>query len=488
MTWEALQQGDVTSVVGGRAQVGPSAFQNIAPATGAVIGTVGGADGGQVTEAVTVAQEAQEAWRARSPEDRAAVLEALADQIEQHADVLAAWESRDTGKPMALARSVDIPRAVHNFRFFAGAVRHDATECHITGGQALNYTLRRPLGVVALITPWNLPLYLLSWKAAPALAMGNAVVAKPSEMTPTTASALAWLAQAAGVPDGVFNVVQGLGPEAGGALVGDSRVRGVSFTGGTTTGRRIAAAAAAEGLKKVSLELGGKNPSIVFADCDFESTLEGVIRAALINQGQICLCGSRVLVERSLMPRFVDALESRFRTKRIGDPADPATELGALISAAHRDKVEGYIALAQEAGGRVVCGGRRPALTEALRGGFFLEPTLITDLAPGSRAACEEIFGPVLTVHPFDTDAEALTLANATPYGLAASVWTQDLDRAHALGRDLDAGMVWVNTWMLRDSRVPFGGMKDSGVGREGGIYSMDFFSEARNVCIAWRS
>lgn len=487
MSWDALHEGQVTSVVGGQAQVGTQAFDNVAPATGQVTGTVGGADASQVAAAVAAADAAQDAWRAVPAETRADMLDALADRLEAHADVLAGWESRDTGKPVTLARTVDIPRAVHNFRFFAGAVRHDATGCHITRGQALNYTLRRPLGVVALITPWNLPLYLLSWKAAPALALGNTVVAKPSELTPTTASALAWLAQEAGLPAGVFNVVQGLGPEAGAALVEDPRVRGVSFTGGTATGRRIAQSAA-PGLKKVSLELGGKNPSIVFADCDVEAALSGVVRAALSNQGQVCLCGSRVLVERSLLPRFVEGLEARFRALRVGDPSDPATEFGALISAPHRRKVEGYIALAGDEGGQVVCGGGRPTVPEALAGGFYIEPTLITGLAPDARTATEEIFGPVLTVHPFDTDAEALAYANATPYGLAASVWTQDLDRAHAMGRDLDAGMVWVNTWMLRDLRVPFGGLKDSGLGREGGTYSLDFFSEARNVCIAWRS
>jgi aminomuconate-semialdehyde/2-hydroxymuconate-6-semialdehyde dehydrogenase len=421
-------------------------------------------------------------WGSTSYEERADLLEAVADAIEARLDDFALLESLDTGKPVSLARSVDIPRAVANFRFFAGAVRHQSTDCHSMKG-ALNYTLRRPVGTFGLITPWNLPLYLLSWKTAPALGMGNAVVAKPSELTPLTASALAEVMHEVGLPAGAFNLVHGVGAEVGQAIVEHPDIAGISFTGGTETGKRVGASAAPL-FKKLSLELGGKNPSIVFADCDFEATVDGVVRAAFANQGQVCLCGSRVLVERDLYDRFVDAFVERVKGLRPGDPQDEATNFGALISQAHRDKIESYAELARAEGGQVLCGGQRPELGGDLAAGAFFEPTVVGGLEPDSRCATEEIFGPVVTLHSFETEAEALAIANGVRYGLASSVWTTDLSRAHRVAERIESGMVWVNTWLLRDLRVPFGGMKESGVGREGGRHSLEFFSESRNICI----
>jgi len=347
----------------------------------------------------------------------------------------------------------------------------------------LNYTIRKPVGVVGLITPWNLPLYLLSWKTAPALAMGNTIVAKPSEVTPSTASALAEIISEAGVPDGVFNLIHGYGHETGQALVEHPDVRAISFTGGTSTGSQVAQTAAGA-FKKLSLELGGKNSTIVFADADREKALNGALRAAFTNQGQVCLCGSRILVERSIYREFADELGRRAAQMKVGDPSAPTTQIGSLVSAAHRDKVEGYISLAKEEGGTILAGGKRPTLEGPLANGAFLEPTVVDGLSPTCRTSTEEIFGPVVTLHPFDSEDEAVSTANGVRYGLSASVWTQDLNRAHRVAANLDTGMVWVNTWLLRDLRVPFGGVKDSGVGREGGKWSLSFFSEVKNICI----
>lgn len=458
-------------------------FANRDPATGATLGEVarGGAD--DVDRAVAAARAALDgAWGQTSAEARAACLDRAAALLEARIDEAARLESEDSGKPVALARRMDIPRAVANLRFFAEAARQLVSGSTMMA-DALNYTVRKPLGVVALITPWNLPLYLLTWKAAPALAMGNAVVAKPSELTPRTASLLAEILTEAGVADGAFNVVHGYGPEVGEPLCAHPDVRGVSFTGGTATGARVAAVAA-PGFKKLSLELGGKNATLVFQDADLDAAVEGAARAAFTNQGQVCLCGSRILVEAAIFDRFVDALARRVAALTVGDPRDAATDLGALISLAHRDKVEAYVELARGDGGVVLTGGRRPPLPAPFDAGAFYEPTLISALGPTCRSATEEIFGPVATVHPFGDEAEAVALANGVRYGLSASVWTRDLARAHRVAHRLQAGMVWVNTWLHRDLRVPFGGVKDSGVGREGGAWSIDFFSEAVNVCI----
>ncbi len=458
-------------------------LEDLDPARDIELARIPRSNSSDVEAAVRAAEAARRgSWGKSSNAERADLLDAVAGTIESRLEEFAHLESLDTGKPISLARSVDIPRAVANFRFFAGAVRHQSTDCH-SMQSALNYTLRKPVGTFGLITPWNLPLYLLSWKTAPALAMGNCVVAKPSELTPLTASALAEIFAEIDAPAGCFNLVHGLGAEVGQSIVEHPQIAGISFTGGTSTGKQVAATAAPM-FKKLSLELGGKNPTIVFADCDFDETIEGVTRASFANQGQVCLCGSRLLIERSIYDRFVSAFVERVGALHPGDPQDDKTNFGALISTGHRDKVEGYAQLAIEEGGEVLLGGKRPELTGDLAAGAFYSPTVIAGLSPDSRCATEEIFGPIVTLHPFDTEAEAIEIANGVRYGLAASVWTKDLKRAHRVSSEVESGMVWVNTWLLRDLRVPFGGMKDSGVGREGGRHSLEFFSESRNICI----
>ena len=452
------------------------------PATGEIIATMPRSGKTDVDAAVAAARRAQPAWGATPLRERCAILAKAADLIESRLMDLARLESMDTGKAIRLSSTLDIPRAVSNFRFFSEFAAEEATERHAMEGHD-NYTVRSPVGVVGLITPWNLPLYLLSWKVAPALAMGNAVVAKPSELTPLSADSLGHILKEAGLPDGVFNVVHGYGGEAGQALVEHPEVRAISFTGGTASGRKVAAAAAPH-LKKLSLELGGKNPTIVFADCDLEATVEGVARSAFLNTGQICLCGSRILVEGGIEAEFTKRLVARAKAMKVGDPLDPTTEQGSLVSPEHRAKVESYLQIAKEEGGRILCGGRRPELTGKEAGGAFLEPTVIVGLGQTSRCVQEEIFGPVITVQPFADEAEAVALANGVKYGLAASVWSRDLVKAQRVAEALESGMVWVNCWLVRDLRVPFGGMKESGVGREGGRHSLDFFSEPRNICV----
>lgn len=457
-------------------------LEDVEPAMGRVFATLPRSRREDVDAAVAAAGAAFPAWARSTVNERAELLETVAALVEKRLSEFAEAESRDAGKPIALARSLDIPRAIHNLRHFAGEVRLRHEESFPMTG-ALNLVQRSPVGVCGLVTPWNLPLYLLTWKLGPCLAMGNVAVAKPSELTPWTATLLAEVFKEAGAPHGIFNLVHGLGPEVGQAIVEHEGVKAISFTGGTASGRLVAATAAPR-FKKLSLELGGKNPTLVFADCDLEATAKGVARAAFENTGQICLCGSRILVERGIHQEFLAELLIQAKAWMPGDPADPSTKVGALISAAHREKVEGYLRLAVEEGGTVLLGGARPSLGGELSGGYFLEPVLIAGLPPTCRTATEEIFGPVATIHPFDTEEEALAIANGVRYGLAASVWTRDLARAHRVARRLESGLVWINTWLLRDLRVPFGGVKESGVGREGGRWSLEFFSEAKTITI----
>ncbi|HSC48365.1 MAG TPA: aldehyde dehydrogenase [Gammaproteobacteria bacterium] len=460
-------------------------LDNSEPATGQVYSRIPASNADDVAAAVTAAERAYPTWSGLPASDRSQWLLRLAAHVERDLEKLVRAESLDSGKPVGLARSLDIPRAVSNLRFFAAAASQFASESHAMESGAINYTLRSPLGVVGCISPWNLPLYLFTWKIAPALAAGNCVVAKPSEITPMTAYLFGELCQEAGLPPGVLNIVHGLGPQAGTALVEHPGVKAVSFTGGTKTGADIAARAAPK-FKKLSLELGGKNPTLVFADCDWDAALAGALRSAFSNQGEICLCGSRIYVERGIYTRFRDEFTARAKALKLGDPMEETTEQGALASAAHMQKVLGYIDLARQEGGTILCGGDRVKLSGRCAGGWFVEPTVIEGLDSTCRVNQEEIFGPVATLIPFDDEEEAVAQANGTPYGLAASLWSQDLSRCHRLAAQLEAGLIWVNCWLLRDLRVPMGGMKQSGLGREGGFEAMRFFTEARNVCIKY--
>lgn len=460
-------------------------LDNVNPATGQVYSLIPDSDAADVAQAVAAAQQAFPDWAAAPAETRFRILNRIADLIEADLENFALAESNDSGKPISVARSVDIPRAVSNFRFFATAAMQFASEAHPMPGQAVNYTLRQPLGTVGCISPWNLPLYLFTWKIAPALASGNCVVGKPSELTPMTAFLLAKVCIEAELPAGVLNIVHGLGPSAGQAIVEHPSVKAISFTGGTATGRHIAATAAPM-FKKLSLELGGKNPSIVFADCDFEQAVSTAVRSAFSNNGQICLCGSRLYVQRPIYERFRDELVRRVSALRVGDPLVSESDLGALVSRSHWEKVQAYLRLAREEGGRVLCGGEPFQPEGRCSDGFFLAPSIIEGLGAQCRTNQEEIFGPVVTIQPFDTEEEALGYANGTEYGLAANVWTQDLSRAHRVAERLQMGIVWINCWMLRDLRTPFGGVKNSGIGREGGWEALRFFTEPKNVCVKY--
>lgn len=460
-------------------------LEDIAPATGRVHARVASGDAADVERAVAAARAAFPAWAATPAAERSRILLRIADRIERELERFVTAESIDAGKPVALARRLDIPRAVANLRYFATAILHTDSPSYQTDQRALDYVIRVPRGVAGLISPWNLPLYLFTWKIAPAIATGNTVVAKPSELTPLTASLLATLSAEEGLPPGVLNVVHGLGGRAGAAIVGHPDVPAISFTGGTVTGREVARTAAPM-FKRLSLELGGKNATIVAEDADLSTMLPGIVQASFENQGQVCLCGSRVLVHERLYDRFVADFTSAVAALRQGDPLDDTTQQGALISDAHRTKVEGYIALARELGGEVVTGGGRPTdLPERVGGGYFVEPTVITGLPIDCRVNTEEIFGPVVTITPYRDDAEAIAMANATTYGLAASIWTRDLQRAHRMAAAVDVGTVWIDTWLLRDLRVPFGGSRASGVGREGGEEALHFFTESRTVVVA---
>ncbi len=458
-------------------------LENLNPALGEAYSLVPDSNEADVNEAIEAAEKAFPAWSAMAVSKRSQFLRKIAQKIEQNLDALAMAESIDSGKPISVAKSVDIPRSQSNFEFFADAITQFHGETFKTDTQAFNYVTYSPLGVVACISPWNLPLYLFSWKIAPALAAGNCVVAKPSELTPMTAFHLSEIAIEVGLPKGVLNILHGTGPNVGSPLVSHPKVKAVSFTGSTVTGKNIAQSTAGS-FKKLSLEMGGKNANIIFSDCDFEKALVTTVRSSFSNQGQICLCGSRIFVERSIYEKFKVALVERTLKLKQGDPLKIETEQGALVSAGHRDKVLSYIDLAKKEGGKILCGGEVNSLEGAHAKGYYVKPTLIEGLGSNSRVNQEEVFGPVATLIPFDTEDEMIQMANSTKYGLAASVWTQDIAKGHRVAQRLETGIVWVNTWMLRDLRTPFGGVKESGVGREGGKHALEFMSEIKNICV----
>ena len=458
-------------------------IDNISPRDGKVFSTIPDSHSEDVELAVAAAQIAFPLWKTTPAEDRCKILTRIADLIAERHDVLSYAESLDNGKPIALAGHVDIPRAESNMRFFASGAQHFASESHVMENGVVNYTYRKPLGVVGCISPWNLPLYLFTWKIAPALAAGNCVVAKPSELTPYTAFLFAQICIDAGLPKGVLNILHGTGPNVGEAIVNNNNIKAISFTGGTATGKRIASILAPQ-FKKMSLELGGKNATLVFDDVDVEKTASNVMRAAFANQGQICLCGSRIFVQRSIYDAFKNALVAKVSKMVVSDPLDPQSKFGALVSESHLNKVLSYIQLAKEEGGKILCGGLSPEMPDDLKGGYYLQPTLIEGLDPHCRTNQEEIFGPVATIIPFDTEDEAIEWANCTPYGLAASIWTQNVGRAHRVAQNLETGISWVNTWLMRDLRTPFGGVKQSGLGREGGWEAFRFFTDPQNICI----
>jgi aminomuconate-semialdehyde/2-hydroxymuconate-6-semialdehyde dehydrogenase len=458
-------------------------LDNYEPASGEVYSFIPNSDTVDVQNAVKSAQNAFQNW-SQDLSLRVKILNKIADLIEENLELLAQAESKDNGKPLTLAKNVDIPRSALNFRFYATALTHWSSESHLTNKpSAINYTVHHPIGVAACISPWNLPLYLFTWKIAPALAAGNCVVAKPSEITPMTAYLLSKICIEAGLPKGVLNIVHGLGTKVGQKIIEHPDIPIISFTGGTETGKRIAGIAAPM-FKKMSLELGGKNPNIIFADCDFDDALETSVRSSFANQGQICLCSSRIFVERSIYEKFRDAFVAKVKQLKVGDPLDESSNLGAVVSKSHQEKVLSYIALAEKEGGKILTGGHAVQLEGRCKNGYFIEPTVIEGLDFDCRTNQEEVFGALVTIMPFDTEAEVIAYANSTPYGLAATIWTDNLKKSQRVAQQIKAGIIWINTWMLRDLRTPFGGMKQSGVGREGGFEVLRFFTEPQNICI----
>lgn len=460
-------------------------LDNYNPSTGKVYSRIPDSAAADVENAVAAAKAAFPGWSSCGIQNRYRILNRIADLIAENQHMLAEAESRDSGKALHLSSTVDIPRAEANIRFFATAILHFGSESHHMEGVAINYTLRQPIGVVGCISPWNLPLYLFTWKIAPALAAGNCVVAKPSELTPMTAFLFSKLCMEAGLPPGVLNIVHGLGPKAGQAIVEHPDTKAISFTGGTATGKHIAATAAPM-FKKLSLELGGKNPNLVFADCDLDKAISTTVHSSFGNNGQICLCGSRIYIQRPVYEQFRDELVRRTERLTVGNPFDEKTKLGALVSKQHREKVLSYVQLAREEGGTILTGGEAVNPGGEFSEGYYMRPTVIEGLSTTCRTNQEEIFGPVVTLQPFDTEEEALAMANSVKYGLSGTIWTNDIQRATRLAEKIEAGIVWVNCWMVRDLRTPFGGMKQSGVGREGGFEALRFFTEPKNVCLKY--
>ena len=458
-------------------------LDNYNPSNGQIYSMIADSEKSDIDHAVSAAKKAFETWSKTSKQERSDILMKLADTIEKHKDTLIKAESKDNGKPEKLAAHVDIPRASANIRFFAGAILHDSSQVHEMDGLAINYTLRQPIGVAACISPWNLPLYLLTWKIAPALAAGNTVVAKPSEVTPMTAYLFSKICIEAGLPKGVLNIVHGLGSKIGDPLTTHPDTPIVSFTGGSDTGKHISTVTAPM-VKKLSLELGGKNPNIVFADADFEKSVSMAARAAFTNQGQICLCGSRLFIEEEIYENFKNALIAKTELLKVGDPKDPSSNLGAVVSKEHMDKILSKIEEARKLGGKILTGGNRLILDGKLKEGYYIEPTIIEGLPSDCSINQEEIFGPVVSIIPFKTEEEVVAMANSTKYGLSASIFTENISKGHRVAASIDSGVIWINTWLLRDLRIPFGGMKFSGLGREGGFKSLEFFTEPKNICV----
>ena len=459
-------------------------INNIDPSVGKVYSLIPDSNAEDVEKAVQAAEKAFESWSNTSIQKRSSILNKIALLIDENRSELAKAECVDNGKPWSLVNKVDIPRASSNISFFASAIIHESAESHQMTNVAINYTLRKPIGVVGCISPWNLPLYLFTWKIAPALAAGNTVIAKPSEITPMTAYLFAKICKEAGLPDGVLNIIHGYGAKVGAAITKHPKIKAISFTGGTTTGKEIAKVAAPM-FKKMSLELGGKNPNIVFADCDFNKAVSTSVLSSFSNQGQICLCGSRIFIERKIYDAFKEAFLEKVKKLTIDDPLLENTNIGALVSEDHMNKVISYIELAKEEGGTILHGGDRVIVKGRCENGYFLQPTVIEGLPYDCRTNQEEIFGPVVTLTPFDSEEEALLFANSTIYGLSSTIWTKDLNKANRLAQNIQAGIVWINCWLVRDLRTPFGGVKSSGVGREGGYYALNFFTEPTNVCIS---
>ena len=458
-------------------------LDNYNPSNGKVYSLIPDSEKLDIDNAVAAAKEAFITWSKTPKQERSDILMKIADTIEKYADELVKAESKDNGKPETSASHVDIPRASANIRFFAGAILHDSSQMHEMDGMAINYTLRQPVGVAACISPWNLPLYLLTWKIAPALAAGNTVVAKPSEVTPMTAYLFSKICIEAGLPKGVLNIVHGLGSKTGDPLTTHPDTPIISFTGGTVTGKHIATITAPM-FKKLSLELGGKNPNIIFADADFDKAVSTAARAAFTNQGQVCLCGSRLFVEQEIYDKFKDALLAKTAQLKVGDPKDTSSNLGAVVSKEHMNKILDKIEEAKNLGGKILVGGKRVILDGELKDGYYIEPTIIEGLSSDCSINQEEIFGPVVSLIPFKTEEEVIKMANSTKYGLSASIFTENISKAHRVAANIDSGVVWINTWLLRDLRIPFGGMKHSGVGREGGFKSLEFFTESKNICV----